>query len=168
MLDGMLEYLDLAARDTAPTMVDLNVCLQEAIDNLRSAIDEADADISSERLPFTMGDEYQLLHLFQNLLSNAIKFRGQERPRIRISAEPQGDHSLLRFRDNGIGIAQPFVERIFEMGQRLHTREEYPGLGIGLALCRRIVERHGGLIWVESGDASGSVFCVLLPASPPV
>jgi two-component sensor histidine kinase len=165
MLDGMLEYLDLAARDTAPTKVDLNVCLSEAIDNLRSAIAESGADISAEHLPLTMGDEYQLLHLFQNLLSNAIKFRGRERPRVRITAEPQGDHWLLRFRDNGIGIAQPFVERVFEMGQRLHTREEYPGLGLGLALSRRIVERHGGLIWVESGDDSGSTFCVLLPAT---
>ena len=124
-------------------------------------------DCRSSEAADCRGLRRQLLHLFQNLLSNAIKFRGRERPRIRITTEPQGDHSLLRFRDNGIGIAQPFVERIFEMGQRLHTREEYPGLGIGLALCRRIVERHGGLIWVESGDASGSVFCVLLPALTP-
>jgi hypothetical protein len=165
MLDGMLGYLDLAARDTTPIKVDLNVCLRDALDNLASAIHDSGAEISADPLPFTTGDEYQLVHLFQNLLSNAIKFRGRDRPRIRVTAEPQGNHWLLKFRDNGIGIAQPFTERVFEMGQRLHTREEYPGLGIGLALCRRIVERHGGLIWVESGDASGSTFCVLLPTA---
>lgn len=166
MLDGMLDYLNLAARDTAPANVDLNVCLRDALDNLRGVIVETGAEINADRLPYTVGDEYQLMHLFQNLLSNAIKFHGRERPRIRITAEPQGEHSLLKFSDNGIGIAQPFAERVFEMGQRLHTREEYPGLGIGLAICRRMVERHGGLIWVESGDASGSTFCVLLPAAP--
>ncbi len=163
MLDGMLEYLSVAGRDAAPVPVDLNVCLAKALDNLRGTIDESHAEISAPQLPTTIGDELQLLHLFQNLLSNAIKFRGRERPVIDISVESRGNQWLLAFRDNGIGIAQPFLERIFTMGQRLHTREEYPGTGIGLALCRRIVERHGGRIWAESSDAGGSTFYVLLP-----
>ena len=165
MLDGMLDYLSVAARDAAPTTVDLNICLTQALDNLRGAAEESHAEISADHLPTTVGDECQLLHLFQNLMSNAIKFRGRESPRIHVGAERQGRQWLLRFRDNGIGIAPPFAERIFEMGQRLHTREEYPGLGIGLALCRRIAERHGGQIWVEPGDGGGSTFCVVLPGA---
>ena len=163
MLDGMLEYLAVAGRDGAPATVDLNTSLQESLENLHGAIEASHADISAAPLPKTLGDAYQLRHLFQNLISNALKFHGRERPRIRIDVGRQGSQWLLRFRDNGIGIAQPFAERVFEMGQRLHTRDEYPGLGIGLALCRRIAERHGGKIWVEPNETGGSTFCVTLP-----
>jgi signal transduction histidine kinase len=110
-----------------------------------------------------MGDEQQMVHLFQNLVSNAIKFRSREHPVVTISCETRDDQFLLAFQDNGIGIPQEFTERIFELGKRLHTREEYPGSGIGLALCRRIVERHGGRIWCVSREGEGSTFYVLLP-----
>lgn len=163
MLDGMLDYLRVAGRDAAPVPVDLNVCFGRAVENLRSLVDESHAVIHAPQLPTTVGDEVQLLHLFQNLLSNAIKFRGRERPAIDVSVEVQDHLWHLALRDNGIGIAPPFLERIFTMGQRLHTREEYPGTGIGLALCRRIVERHGGRIWAESAGFGGSTFHVLLP-----
>lgn len=166
MLDGMLDYLRVAGRDAAPVPVDLNLCFTRAVENVRSLIDEAHAQIRAAQLPTTVGDELQLLHLFQNLLSNALKFRGRERPAIEVSVEARDHQWLLAFRDNGIGIAPPFLERIFTMGQRLHTREEYPGTGIGLALCRRIVERHGGRIWAESAGAGGSTFYVMLPQAP--
>lgn len=166
MLDGMLEYLAVAARENASTLVDLNVCLERALDNLRGLIEESNAEIIADHLPSAVGDEYQVLHLFQNLISNAIKFRGRERPSLRITVEASGNDWQLAFRDNGIGIPEPFSERIFEMGQRLHTRDEYPGTGIGLALCKRIVERHGGRIWVESADGAGATFYILLPRAP--
>jgi two-component system, chemotaxis family, sensor kinase Cph1 len=163
MLDATLEYLSVTARDDTPSLVDLNVSLERALENLRGAIDEAGAEIVSEHLPTVSGDEVQLLHLFQNLIANALKFRGRERPLLRITVTQQDQDWLLAFRDNGIGIAQVHAERIFEMGQRLHTRDEFPGSGIGLALCKRIVERLGGRIWVESADGAGATFYILLP-----
>jgi light-regulated signal transduction histidine kinase (bacteriophytochrome) len=145
--------------------VDLNACLKQAMANLRTVIEETYAQIRAPQLPTTSGDHSQLVHLFQNLLSNAIKFRGAKPPVVTITCEPQGNQWLLGFHDNGIGIPSEFTERIFELGRRLHTREEYPGSGIGLALCRRIVERHGGRIWAESRNAEGSTFHVVLPRS---
>lgn len=166
MLDSMLEYLTVSARDGSPVPVDLNNAFEQARDNLRGLIDEADAQVSADHLPVVQGDEYQMLHLFQNLLGNAIKFRGRERPEIRVTVEPQGDDWLVAVRDNGIGIPQPFLQRVFDMGQRLHTRDEYPGTGVGLALCKRIVERHGGRIWVTSNEGAGCTFFVRLPQAP--
>jgi signal transduction histidine kinase len=168
MLDDMLEYLTVAARDSSPTVVDLSQCLRKAVENLRSRIDESHAEVRAARLPTTVGDEHQLLHLFQNLLSNAIKFRGRERPLIDIFVEAQGPQWLVSFRDNGIGIPPAHLERIFTPGQRLHTRDEYPGSGLGLALCRRIVERHGGRIWATSDADGGSTFHILLPQAAAV
>jgi signal transduction histidine kinase len=164
MLDGMIEYLTLTGRDAPLTAVDLNKALNQAIENLSASIDESHAEIRAAPLPVLLGDEQQIVHLFQNLLSNAIKFT-RERPVVSISCERRDDKWLLAFRDNGIGIPSAFIDRIFELGKRLHTREEYPGTGIGLALCRRIVERHGGRIWAESGGG-GSTFYVLVPRHP--
>lgn len=166
MLDATLEYLSVAGRPMTPTVVDLNVCLEHALENLRVAIDDAGAEIVADHLPLVVGDQYQILHLLQNLLSNALKFRGHEPPKVRIGVTQQDDAWLLAFRDNGIGIAPAHAERIFEMGQRLHTRDEYPGSGIGLTLCKRIVERLGGRIWVESADGAGATFYILLPRAP--
>jgi signal transduction histidine kinase len=163
MLDGMIEYLSVTERETKPAPVDLSACLDLALDNLLTAIKESGAEIRAAQLPTLMGDEQQMVHLFQNLVSNAIKFRSREHPVVTISCETRDDQFLLAFQDNGIGIPQEFTERIFELGRRLHTREEYPGSGIGLALCRRIVERHGGRIWCVSREGEGSTFYVLLP-----
>jgi len=166
MLEGMLEYLSVASRDSSARPVDLNHCLEQALDNLRGAIGEAGAQVNTAHLPTVVGDEFLLLHLFENLVSNAVKFRGREAPRLDIGVEARDEGWLLSFRDNGIGIPQAHAERIFDMGQRLHTRDEYPGSGIGLALCRRIVERLGGRIWAESADGAGATFYILLPRAP--
>ena len=103
------------------------------------------------------------MHLFQNLLANALKFRGREVPRIHVSATNTDGSWLLGVHDNGIGIAEAFRERVFDMGKRLHTRDEYPGAGMGLTLCRRIVERHGGTIRIEAGQNGGSSVMIEFP-----
>jgi len=110
-----------------------------------------------------LGDDVQLGQLFQNLIGNALKFC-RDTPEVTISAERQGDAWLVRVRDNGIGIAPEYAERIFQMFQRLHTRTEYEGTGIGLPVCKRIVERHGGQIWAESELGQGATFLFTLPA----
>ena len=114
--------------------------------------------VTHDPLPMVNGDQVQLTQLFQNLLANAIKFRGQEAPRIHVSAEQKGSEWKFAVQDNGIGIKSEHQERIFLMFQRLHRHADYPGTGIGLALCKRIVERHGGRIWVDSALERGSTF----------
>lgn len=135
-----------------------------ALDNLRSAVEESRAVVTHDPLPTVMADERQLLQLFQNLLSNALKFHGDQPPRVHVSAERRGSEWLFSVRDNGIGIDPQYAERIFVVFQRLHNIAEYPGTGIGLAICKKIVERHGGRIWMESQLGQGATFYFTLPA----
>jgi light-regulated signal transduction histidine kinase (bacteriophytochrome) len=128
------------------------------------AIDESDASITYDPLPKVQGDGVQLEQLFQNLISNAIKFRGEDRPRVHIGVQREEEQWVFAVKDNGIGIEPQFADRIFEIFQRLHTQQEYPGTGIGLAICQRIVERHGGRIWFESDQGVGSTFYFTIPA----
>ena len=165
MLEGMVEYLGVI-RSSTPASVDLNQSLNHALQTLRPAIDDAQAEVRAAALPTILGDDRQMRHLFQNLIGNAIKFRGPERLRITITVESRDDAWLLAVADNGIGIPERALHRIFELGARLHTREEYSGTGIGLALCKRIVEAHGGRIWAAS-EGRGSTFYVLLPRVSP-
>ncbi len=134
-----------------------------ALDNLKGGIEESGAVVTHDPLPTVKGDERQLLHLLQNLLSNAIKFRKQDPPLVHISAEKRDREWLFSVRDNGIGIDPQYAERIFVIFQRLHTNAEYPGTGIGLSLCKKIVERHGGRIWMESQLGQGAAFFFTLP-----
>ena len=127
--------------------------------NLRSVIDDARATVTYDELPTVMGDSRQLMQLFQNLIGNAVKFRSPDRPcQVHVGVRPRDKGWEFSVRDNGIGIAPGQHDRVFVLFQRLHTREKYAGTGIGLAVCKRIVERHGGRIWVESREGEGSTF----------
>ena len=158
LLNDLLLYSRVGTRGKTLEPTDCNQVLQEALGNLATTIEESGAEITPGPMPTVLGDEVQLLQLFQNLLANSIKFHSQETPRIRITATREGRHWLFAFRDNGIGIAPEHQERIFLIFQRLHQRQDYPGTGIGLALCKKIVERHGGRIWVESTPGQGATF----------
>jgi light-regulated signal transduction histidine kinase (bacteriophytochrome) len=133
--------------------------LQQAIRNLRGAIEASGALVTHDALPPVMADEMQLTQLFQNLVGNAIKYRRAEVPRVHITARPSDANKwMFSVQDNGLGIESQFFERIFGVFQRLHKREEFDGTGIGLAICKKIVERHGGAISVESRLGEGSTF----------
>jgi signal transduction histidine kinase len=160
------DWLAYSRLDSRPRPFQLTSCaavVQDAIESMRVAVQESGARITSGELPDVMGDPVQLTQLFQNLISNAIKFRRVQPPHIHIDVEDSGELWCFSVRDDGIGIAPEYFERIFEMYQRLHSRNSYPGTGIGLALCKRIVERHHGRIWVESVVGEGSVFKFTLP-----
>ena len=124
----------------------------------------AGAHIEIDALPDVMADAIQIGQVFENLIDNAIKFRGNRAPHIRIDAEASGDEWIIRVQDNGIGIDAKIPDRVFMLFQRLHDREVYDGIGVGLTLCRKIVERHGGRIWYESQPGKGSTFFFTLPA----
>jgi PAS domain S-box-containing protein len=163
LINDLLSYSRLETRGKPPEPTDSHDALGQALANLGTAIRESVALVTNDDLPKVLADEGQLVQLFQNLIGNAVKFHGKEPPRVHVSAALQGREWLFSVRDNGIGIAQEYQERIFSIFQRLHSREEYPGTGIGLALCKRIVERHGGTIRVESEPGSGSTFFFTLP-----
>jgi two-component system, chemotaxis family, sensor kinase Cph1 len=131
--------------------------------DLHAAITENEATVTIAPLPTVFGDRVQLGQLFQNLIGNAIKYRGADPPQVTLAATREGDCWHFTVRDNGIGIAPEYAERIFVIFQRLHTQAEYSGTGIGLAICRKIVERHGGRIWVESTPGHGATFHFPLP-----
>ena len=128
-------------------------------------IDESGAEIMADDLPRVDGDPSQLRQVFQNLLSNAIEYSGDQPPSVRISAERDGHEWIISIQDDGVGIDSEDQDRIFEVFQRLHSQDEHPGTGIGLSLCRRIVERHDGELWVESKPGDGTTFSFTLPAA---
>lgn len=163
MINDLLAYSRVGTRgkDFAPT--DCGAVLSQALTNLEVAIDESDTVVTHDSLPSIMADDLQLGQLFQNLIGNAIKFHDEEPPRVHVSAEQRGNEWVFSIRDNGIGMAPEFTDRIFDIFQRLYSKNEYPGTGIGLAICRRIVERHGGQIWVESQPGKGSSFYFTIP-----
>jgi signal transduction histidine kinase len=146
----------------SPTRVDCNAVLGLALQYLRFKIDESAAVISFDPLPAVLGHETRLFQVFQNLISNALKYC-ERKPQIQISASQEDGFGVISIKDNGIGIAPEHQQRIFGLFQRLHTRDEYPGSGIGLATCKRIVEQYGGRIWVESVPGVGSTFHFSLP-----
>lgn len=163
MIQGVLEYSRVGSRSRELRPLDFNAVVQEALRNLGPVVEAAGADIQVEPLPSVVADQRQMVQLFQNLIGNAIKFRGERPPRVRIAATERGGEWVFAVQDNGIGIDPAQVDRIFGMFQRLHTAEEYPGTGIGLAMCKRIVDRHGGRIQVRSQPGQGSTFLVALP-----
>ncbi|KAM3097984.1 ATP-binding protein [Phormidesmis sp. 146-35] len=159
LIQDLLSYSRVNTREQVFESVDCSVLLGRAIANLQMAIEESGATITGEPLPEVKGDASQLTQLFQNLVSNAIKFRDRTRPlEIQIHATRQEREWVFEVRDNGIGIESQYRDRIFLLFQRLHHRADYPGTGIGLAVCKKIVERHGGRLWVESQPGQGSSF----------
>jgi PAS domain S-box-containing protein len=163
LINDLLAYSRVGTRGHPLEPINCETILQEALDNLKVTMEESGAVVTHDSLPTVMADSSQLGQLFQNLIGNAIKFRGDERPRVHVSARRSGNGWTFSVRDNGIGIAPEFTERIFIIFQRLHGRNEYPGTGIGLAVCKKIVERHGGRIWVESEPGKGATFYFTLP-----
>ncbi|ELZ05566.1 PAS/PAC sensor signal transduction histidine kinase [Natrialba asiatica DSM 12278] len=163
MIDGLLEYSRIETEGDPFEPVDLNAVLKNVLTDLQFQIEESNAEITAENLPTVEGDASQLRQLFQNLLENAIEYSGDEPPRVHVSATKTGDEWVLRVTDEGIGISPENQDHIFEVFQRLHSQDEYAGTGIGLALCKRIVERHEGKIWVDSEPDEGATFSLSLP-----
>jgi len=155
----------LITEDVNPPCVSPEPAIERSISNLGSAIESSAAQIRVDPLPRVKFHEFQLEQLFQNIIGNAIRYRSGARPRIHIGAEPEGDKWRFFVRDNGIGIDPQYKEQIFGIFKRLHTTSEYPGTGMGLAICQRIVERVGGRIWVESQPGRGATFYFTLPAA---
>ncbi len=163
LIDDLLAYSRVDSKARPFYMVDMDSVISKTITQLRMQIEEAMVELIVEPLPMIMADEPQMVQVMQNLISNAIKFRRTAGVLIHIGSEDRDDEWAFYVRDNGIGIDMAYKDRIFAMFQRLHTREEYPGTGIGLAISKRIVERHGGRIWVESENGEGSTFMFTIP-----
>jgi len=163
LLNDLLSYSRVGTRGKTFAPVNCSECLDAALSNLKLAIEESGVHVYCEPLPTFTADSMQLTQLFQNLVGNAIKFKSENPPEIDIQAITQKEGWLFSVKDNGIGIDPRHKDRIFLVFQRLQTREDYPGTGIGLAICKKIVERHGGRIWVESANGEGSTFYFTLP-----
>ena len=166
LIDDLLAYSRVGRTSREDGPADAGVALAAAQRSLAAAIAERNAVIEAGDLPVVLGDERELAQLFQNLISNAIKFCEEPVPRVVVEAEPDGARWRFRVRDNGIGIEPQHAERIFKMFQRLHDRDSYPGTGIGLSVCKKIVERQGGEVSVRPGDGGGTVFEFSFPAAP--
>ena len=164
LINDLLAYSRVGTRGKPFELTNCEDVLQLALTNLKIAIEENAAAITHDPLPTVKADAVQLTQLFQNLIGNAIKFHGEHPPKVHVGASRNGLEWRLEVRDNGIGIAPEHFERIFVIFQRLHNRDEYAGTGIGLAVCKKIVERHGGRIWVESAPGKGATFRFTLPA----
>jgi two-component system, chemotaxis family, sensor kinase Cph1 len=169
LLDDLVEFSRLDWKPGRMKAVDCSVALEKAIYDLGTAIEESGAQLTYDPLPTVVADESRISRLFQNLVANAIKFRGKGKSRIHVSAKKKENEWVFSVRDEGIGLDPKFAERIFVVFQRLHTREEYEGTGMGLAMCKKIVKLHGGRIWVESAPGQGATFYFTLPVmeTPP-
>jgi PAS domain S-box-containing protein len=165
LINDLLKYSRVGTRSGSSVPVDCNDLLAGVLDNLQVAIEESGAVITAGPLPTVAADPVQLAQVFQNLIGNAIKFHGDQPPRAHVSATEQASEWLFSVRDNGIGIDPEYFNRVFVIFQRLHGRSDYPGTGIGLAIAKKIVERHGGQIWIESVPGAGSTFHFTLPTA---
>ncbi|MDW5562416.1 MAG: PAS domain S-box protein [Methanomassiliicoccus sp.] len=163
LVNDLLQYSRIETHKEDFTTVDMNLVVQAVIGDLALAIDQNGGRVTSETLPNVVGDTMQMKQLLTNLINNAIKFHGSGPPLVEVSASTVGDICVFSVKDNGIGIDPKYQDKLFKMFSRLHTKEEYPGTGIGLAICKKIIERHGGLIWVDSDGKAGSTFFFTLP-----
>ncbi len=163
LINDLLAYSRVGTKAAEPEELESQECLEEAIANLESAIRETGARVTYEHLPRVVADRRQLCQVFQNLSGNAIKFHGSRSPEVLVGASETPEGTRFWVKDNGIGMDAAYSDRIFAVFQRLHTRDEYAGTGIGLAICKKIIERQGGRIWVESEPGKGSTFSFTLP-----
>lgn len=163
LIGDLLKYSRVGSERRPSQAVECEGVLEEALANLQVAIEEAGAEIRHDELPTVSGDPSQLGQLFQNLIGNAIKFRGDDPPRVEVSAQRSDGEWVFSVRDNGIGMPPESSERVFQIFQRLHNSAEYEGTGVGLAICKKIVESHGGRIWVESEPGAGTTFRFTMP-----
>jgi PAS domain S-box-containing protein len=163
LIKDLLKYSRIQAQDIRPVSVNAEEALQKVLSYLHLAIEETQARVTYDPLPVVHMDKGHFQHLIQNLITNALKFHGTDPPRIHMSARKESDHIVFSIRDNGIGISPEYHDRIFLPFKRLHTREEYQGTGIGLAVCKKIVERRGGRIWVESQVGKGTTVSFAIP-----
>jgi PAS domain S-box-containing protein len=163
LINDLLAYARVGTRAREPVPVDCEAVFDRAVAHLAEAVRESGAEVTRAALPTVRGDATQLVQVFQNLIGNAVKFRADRPPRVRVEAAPDGPCWRFSVRDNGIGIDRRYHDRLFVIFQRLHGREQYPGTGVGLAICKRIVERHGGRIWLESEPGQGTTFYFTLP-----
>jgi signal transduction histidine kinase len=167
LIQDLLAFSRVGRKDSASGRVDCDAAMAEIMMSIGPAIQESGALVTYAALPVVWADRSRITQLFQNLIANAIKFRGEDAPVISVQAEKAGSQWLFSVSDNGIGIAPEYAENIFVVFQRLHTRTEYPGNGIGLAICKKIVEHCGGKIWVEAQAGRGSIFKFTLPCDGP-
>ncbi len=163
LIEDLLAYSRVGTRGKEFKPVKLDTVVARARTNLRGALEDSGGEITSDALPEVEGDESQLVQLMQNLAGNALKFRGEAKPRVHVSFSEKENEYAVMVTDNGIGIDPQYFERIFMVFQRLHDKGQYPGTGIGLAICKKVVDRHGGRIWVESAPGKGSRFVFTLP-----
>jgi light-regulated signal transduction histidine kinase (bacteriophytochrome) len=166
LIDDLLAFARLGATPAPTEPVRCSGVVERVVKRLQSAIAESGAVVTCDDLPTVPGQDSQLGQLFQNLIGNALKFHGLQAPRVHVSARRQGHEWIFTVADNGIGIDPAYSDRIFVLFRRLHTRVEYAGTGIGLAICKKIVEQHGGRIWVDSEPGNGARFRFTLPAGP--
>ena len=166
MVNDLLNFSRVTTCAREPETTNCNFILNQALSNLKLIIKENNATISHGPLPEIIVDPTQLIQVFQNIIMNGIKFHNEESPKIHIYAEEKTNEWTFSVQDNGIGIEPQHFERIFEYFKRLHKREEYPGTGMGLAICKKIIEKQGGRIWVESEPSKGSTFYFTLPFNP--
>jgi signal transduction histidine kinase len=158
LIKDLLEYSRVGTEQRRFEVIDSNEILELALMNLRAEIENSSASVTSAKLPVISANSSQLLRMFQNLIANAIKYRAKDSPRVHVSSTEKGDHWIFSVEDNGIGIKPEYHGRIFEIFRRLHRQEEYSGTGVGLSICKKIAERHGGSVWVKSDGTTGSTF----------
>ena len=163
LINDLLEYSRVGTHGKTLGPVDCETLLSRVLDHLQLLIEDSGATVTHDHLPTVIGDDAQLMRLFQNLIHNSLKFKNDSPPLIHVSAEQSYGNWLFSFHDDGIGIDPQYADRIFVIFQKLHNRDEYPGTGIGLAICKKIVERHGGHIWVQSEQGKGATFFFTIP-----
>ena len=165
LIDDLLAYARVGTQGKPFERTDCNTVLAQVLSDVQITIRESGAVVSHDPLPTVVADPSQIAQVLQNLVGNAIKFRGGEPPRVHVSAEQRGGEWVFSVRDNGIGIDPQYFDRLFQIFKRLHAESDYPGTGIGLAICKKILERHGGQIWIESAPGKGSAFLFTIPAN---